>query len=174
MSDTVIPRSILKHSDDARAKAQAEEKELQERQSAYVRQQSKFSRYFGEHLPGDQITAAERLLREVEISRQSGAACASYDGMPVSAVTFGSKTPSERALEAFQHIRKCRTVIAEVLGPYPYDAYFYLETALIRDLSPQELGDMLIISAPVRFGQKRRRQIAVNIIDQATRAIMSV
>lgn len=172
MSDTQIPRSLLKHSDDAIRKARDEEAEIAARQEAQAKAQSKFERYFRDHIDGRQMSAALRLLHKIEATHQSGAAVQSYDGMPVTAVTYGAKTPSDHIMNAFDHIRRCKAACRAV--PSPYDLYWYLERALVRDLAPQELADELVIPVEMRFGQKRRRQIAINIIQQATRLIESV
>lgn len=172
MTDTVIPKRLQVYSDEAVEKSRREEKELQDRQSSYIRSLPKFARYFRDHITGEQMTAAEKLLREIEITVKSGNATASYDGVSISAATFGSKTPTERTLEAFEHIRKCRQTLAEQLNTY--DLWYYLSTALIEDLAPQELGNRIVVSGPLRLGEKRRRAIAINIIDTATCAILQV
>lgn len=172
MTDTVIPKRLQVHSDEAVQKSRREEKELQDRQAGYIQQMSKFSRHFREHLTGDQLTAAERLLSKIEITSRAGAATAAYDGIPVTGITFGSKTIADRTLDAFDHIRQCKRAIAEVFTAY--DLFFFLKTALERDMSPQELGDYLNKCSTIKMGQKKRRAVAIELMKQATAAIISI
>lgn len=167
-----IPRHLLKHSDEETEKKQDEDDKLSERQRAHRKSQSRFSRYFGERLSGEQITAAERLLSAIEVCEIAGNATASYDGISISTVSFGPKDGlPERVLYASELMRRSRRAIAES-STSPFDRFDILQRALTEDLTPQATGDMIARQYRLKKNEKDRRELAYELIDQATKPII--
>ena len=174
MTQPSIPKRLLKHSDEDDGKKRDEDAELSKRQQAQRAAQSKFSRYFGERLSGEQITAAERLLHAIQVCETAGNATASYDGISISSVSFRPKDGlPDRVIYAREFIRHSKRAIADS-SLSPFDRFEILERALVEDMAPQAAGDFVARLYRLRRNEKERRQLAFDLIDQATKPIIAV
>lgn len=165
-----IPRRIKKIDGDEENRRANEASQIDDARRSYRAQQSRFSRYFGQRLSGEQITAAEKLLIAMETAIKAGNATPNYDGVSITGLTYGPKDGlADHVIYALEKIRECRKRCADSLGAYDYARTLF--DALLNDRTPQEVGDLLV---GIRAGQKRRRDIAFSIIGTATQLIVPV
>ena len=173
LNDTHIPRRLLKYSDDETQREKSGRENLEKAERAYHARASRFTRYFGPILSGEQMTAAERLSNALETAHKAGNASPSYDGVSITSVAFGPKDGlTDHVLYAFDDIRRCRDALTLVLTPYKM--FEILESALVNDLPPQELGDLVARQYRLSFGRVKRRELAVSLVETATKNIVPV
>ena len=169
-----IPRQLLKHSDEENKKRREDDERLNKARKDYLSSQGKFSRYFGDHLTGEQLTALLRLKHAFEIREISGNARSCYDGVSIQNVSFGSKSYADKVIDAETFIKRCtRAVVADV-QPFHVSAWWLVEHSLNNDLSPQEAGNLYCR----HLGDKKRREdkfkLAVDIFSKCGDAICRV
>ena len=168
-----IPRQLLKHSDEETAKEKAKSDDIQKRQDVARKAQSVFSREFGKSIGAEQITAAEKLLGAFETCEIAGNATASYDGISISSVTFGPKDGlPDKVLYAREFIRKSQAELNLVLSPYPL--FSILQSALLHDLTPRQVGQFCARFAKKSWKIRRQQQVGVETIDTATAPVVRV
>ena len=114
------------------------------------------------------------MLHAIQVCVTAGNATASYDGISISSVSFGPKDGlPDRVIYAREFIRHSKRAIAES-SLSPFDRFEILERALIEDMPPQATGDMIATLYRLKKNEKDRRELAFEIIHQATFPIISV
>ena len=151
----------------------AEEQRLAESVAAVRSSQSRFERWFGEAIDGDQMGAAIRLRHAMQTVEIGGNARMAYEAGGVNSLTFGSKTISEKVLEASTYIRLCQRAVIGEVQMYHHDAWACLKAAVSQDMTPQETGAWINVTRKDRKNRDAARLLAITIIDKATRAILT-
>jgi hypothetical protein len=168
-----IPKSILKHSDDAIRRQRSEEADLERLQSAIKSSESQFARSFGRHMTGQQMGQCVRLAHAFAVREGSGNARCDYEG--VYSPQFGSKTISEAVLMAGDYIAQCRRAVDRDVGMRLPSAWLLLADALIFDMGTETAGKHYTQSIMRdRMSEDGSRKRAIRVIGACAVAIESV
>lgn len=151
----------------------AEEQRLAEAVAAVRSSQSRFERWFGEVLDANQIGAATRLRHAMQTVEIGGNARMAYEpGAGINSLTFESKTISDAVVEASNFIRRCQREVISQVQMRHHDAWACLKAAVSQDMTPQETGTWISVTRKDRKNRDAARLLAIDIIDQATKAIL--
>ena len=72
-------------------------------------------------------------------------------------------------MEAFKRVNEAKTDIAEVL--MPYDLWPILESALVNDLGPLQVGEICDRQAGLMRGRDKRIEVGFNVMESILKAI---
>lgn len=158
----------------AAEKKRKAEAELQEIAEKNKRIESKFERGFGRILDGQQMAACDLLRHAMAEVAKAGNATPSYDGISVDTYSFGSKTISDRVIRARSYERQCEIAVVCAVQMTHHDAWRIFRHAIENDVGAQDLGDYVEKSRRSRISEKRRREIAVDIVERASAAICAL
>lgn len=154
--------------------ARKDESDLRQIEAQNVRVESSFAKAFRPILSGEQMAACEMLRAAFGKIATAGNATPSYDGISVDTFSFGSKTISDDVCRALAYERSCMIAVVSAVQMIHHDAWRAFKTAIDADLSATELGEWLNRSRKDRMGEKRRRAIAVDIVERSSSAVLSI
>lgn len=129
--------------------------------------QTRFVREFSRSLDVGQITAASRLLWAFHVFETAGNATAAYDAVSIKGVTYGPKDGApNRVIDAGKIIACAKETLLPLSIEYPL--FHILTMALVSDWPPVKVGELCQRFARKQWKERWRRQVGVQVIDQAT------
>lgn len=147
------------------------EKQIAKRQGERMAMHSRFERYFGPALTGNEMAACMRLRNALDIVETAGNATASYDGIGVDSFSFGSKTLQDKVIIASHYRRQCET---SVVGIYSKTVWRVLLHSIWRDFSPQDAGDFWARLEKESMGRDKRMAKGVEAVSDGAKAIIAI
>lgn len=169
-----IPRQLLKFSDDETAQQKDDREHLEAAEKRLRDSQSPFQIGFGRILNSAEMTACERLRDAIATIDKSGNASMSYDGAAVDSFSYGSKTISDRVVEASHYKRRCEMAVVADVQMFHHDAWKVFTRAIEAELNAQQAGDMICQMRKDKMGKHKRRDLAVEIIQASASAIRDI
>ena len=138
---------------------------------ANAKTESQFIREFSRSLSAEQLGVALRLLWALNVFEIAGNATQAYDGISINQCTFGSKDGiPNRVVDAGRIVDCSEKTLNSTLSAYPL--HYMLCMAVMSDWPPVKVGELAQRIAKARWKERRRRQVGVTIIDQATTALL--
>ena len=169
-----IPRRLVRYTDDETSQERDDRERLEDAEKRLRESQSPFQIGFGRILNSAEMTACERLRDAMATVETSGNASMSYDGAAVDSFSYGSKTISDRVVEASHYKRRCEmAVVADVQMRF-HDAWKVFTRAIEAELNAQQTGDMICQLRKDKMGKHKRRDLAVEIIQASAFAIRDI
>lgn len=164
-------KRLVRYSDDISSKDRDDFEILQGALKRHNDSLTRFERYFGVILPSAQMTACGRLLHALEKIESSGNAAMGYDGSAVDSLTFGAKTIQESVLDAITFHRRCHLAVAAAQDEIHWRVLIH---SISRDFTPQEAGDFFYRLKKESAGEKKRRSVGVDVVQNAASAIIDI
>jgi len=163
-------KGLLRYTTEA-PKETEDERQMKAAETRHTGSQTSFERGYGRILNSAEMTACARLRDAMTIVEIAGNACMSYEPVSVDSFNYGSKTISDRVMNAQGFVRQCHKTVVGDVQRYHHDAWKVLISAIVGDWTVQQTGDEVCKMRKDRKNEKERRELAAVIVQKSAAAI---